>query len=588
MILTLGWIVAWSFAQSTIGQGSALPISATVATNATEATPLVDVTLRLNQPVRGPYEVARFARARSDEAWRIGGVVQGVGSGEHLSVRGQAGFESLVLLRIPDHAGYVLHGPFRWPAQSETIPVAVVWRRTVRGRLPDAGGSAPTWLAAGEETTQPACALVNRSEWECIGVPLGTAGVFVHSAPGRVIFSIARGEEVHAGVEHVVSHAAGWGRLVIVIPSRDPPRGWKQDLRVTARRLRVPRARPQSVRLDVQPDDRVRIETVGPGASWIAGSDEKTTGYDGWIEVAGKGLATTRVRMMDIVGPADVPMRLTIDPSVSVMGIVTSAPGVGAPGAIVALYRFAPERETDAGNDAKRIAIGEQTTDRDGAFHFDDLQAEKYEIVAMHPHLGRTSRQFEPDGQEIDLRLRAPSRVVGRVIRDGVSASRIPVGFVPSLTEFASSRDIMELRGEETTTDRDGRFNLALPARGRGEVRIGDERLGVRRIPLSPAESLPPVVDVGTIQLDPLPSVTLVLESSEGCELLLTGPAARTGMTVLKPVRTGPAMFQAAVPEPGNWYVVAVCGGRERAVVPAIVAIVPGTHDRTIRLAWPQ
>jgi hypothetical protein len=331
----------------------------------------------------------------------------------------------------------------------------------------------------------------------------------------------------------------------------------------------------------------VRIETVGGGAAWISGQKEPVRD-DGWVEVAAKGLATTRVGLMEIAGPADVPLRLTIDPSVSVIGRVTTSPGVGAPATVVALYRFAPERDATAGNDVQRIAVGERTTDRDGAFQFDDLPVEPYEIVAMHPHLGRASRQIDPDGQEIDLRLRPASRVVGRVILDGVSASRVPVVFVPSLGQFAASRDITELRGGETATDREGRFSLALPVRGTGEVRIGDERLGVRRIPLSPAESLPAVVDVGTIQLDPVPSITLVLEASEGCELLLTGPAARTGMTVLRTTRTGPAMFQAAVPEPGNWYVVAVCGGRERGVVPAIIAIAPGTHERSIRLEWPQ
>ncbi len=56
----------------------------------------------------------------------------------------------------------------------------------------------------------------------------------------------------------------------------------------------------------------------------------------------------------------------------------------------------------------------------------------------------------------------------------------------------------------------------------------------------------------------------------------------------LRASRLGPAMFQAALPEPGRWHVVAVCGRRERAVMPATIDVVPGRPDVTIRLSWPQ
>jgi hypothetical protein len=45
---------------------------------------------------------------------------------------------------------------------------------------------------------------------------------------------------------------------------------------------------------------------------------------------------------------------------------------------------------------------------------------------------------------------------------------------------------------------------------------------------------------------------------------------------------------QAVVPEPGRWHVTAVCGGRERAVVPGSIDVPAPARDITVRLAWPQ
>jgi hypothetical protein len=110
----------------------------------------------------------------------------------------------------------------------------------------------------------------------------------------------------------------------------------------------------------------------------------------------------------------------------------------------------------------------------------------------------------------------------------------------------------------------------------------------MRRVPLGPAESLPEVVQIGTIELKPVPPLTLVFESAGTCDLLMTGPDEHGGMSVVRAFRLGPAMFLAALPEPGRWQVVAVCGRRERAVVPATIDARLGGPEVTIRLSWPQ
>jgi hypothetical protein len=144
------------------------------------------------------------------------------------------------------------------------------------------------------------------------------------------------------------------------------------------------------------------------------------------------------------------------------------------------------------------------------------------------------------------------------------------------------------MRGGETESNEEGRFTVSLAARGASELRIGDERAGVRRVPLGPAESLSGVIDIGDVELGATSLVTFVLEGNGACDILLTGPAGHTEMSVLRSSRIGPAVVQAVVPEPGRWHVTAACGGKERAVVPGSIDVPASARDITVRLAWPQ
>jgi hypothetical protein len=419
-------------------------------------------------------------------------------------------------------------------------------------------------------------------------VPLDAAGVAVAAEPGHVRYSVAPGAVVHAGVETVGTATAGWGRLIaidtvdILSVSSAPE---SEVLRVSARRLRVPPLRPQAVRLDVEIDDRVRIERIGARLYWASGTLPPGSG---WIEISGRGLAASRLEVAEMASaPADVPVHVAVSPALGLHGLVTMAPGSTVPNTVVTLFRLsAPPAAHDERNPT-RIVVSETRTNEEGIFSFDELPADRYELVALHPVHGRANLRVVADGQEVELRLRARSRAVGRIVRDGVGVPGLAVAVMPSLADYASSQDMAELRGGETITSRDGRFSVVLPERGGGEIRIGDDRSGVRRIPLPPVEAQPPVIDLGTIALDPLPSTTLVFEGAGDCELMMTGPAGRAGMTIVHPARIGPALFEATMPESGAWHVVAICGRSERAVVPAIVAIAPGARDQTVRLMWP-
>jgi hypothetical protein len=573
-----------------VGQDVGFPISVARTHETTDSSALVGVQIQFDGALTGEMELAILARQGPAPPWRMSRLERASVSDGALTARATPGVETLVLLRMPGQPGYLLHGPLRWPSDTGMASVAVRWRRTIRGQLPAATGLPPTWVGpAVEEALEPwpLCTTTSDVSWECIGVPIGLPGVVLQASPRGVQFSVAPGTSMSGGIEQTIAREALWGRLLTLsVPGRTASGRPSPAVQAVPRRRRVPRARPQSLRIEEEVDDTVRIEPVGRLAFWISGAGPPG---EGWIEVKGPALATARLPVQTLAaGPVELPVRLLLDPALSITGTVLTSAGAPASSTVVSLYRFDGQDDRNAvSSPRKRIHVAEAISDADGVFRFGELSDEPYEIVALHPSLGRGEKPFAPSAQPVEIRLRPFARVVGRVVRDGLGVEGLRVAWVPDLAEFQASRDPTELRGGETATDRDGRFSVALPSRGRGEIRMGDESSGVRRIPLPPAETRPPVTDLGTMTLDERPFATLVFEGSEGCDLMLIGPADRPGMTIVRPARVGPAVFQTELPEPGRWHIGATCGGRERAVRPPIVSIA-GTREQTIRVTWPQ
>lgn len=549
--------------------------------------PVVAVTINFRAEVSGPAEVIRLDRSAGNRRWHVADIVRTFADDGRISVRGPAGVETLIVVRVPGHPGYLLDGPFRWPVQPATYYVGGGWRRTVRGRTPRAGSGPLEWVSASDQPPReawPACEWTTEHEWECVGVPLREPGVILVAVPGRVSYFESTGVVDQSGIETPVARTAGWGRLV-VISFAASALGAATTTTVAARRMHPPPARPQSVRLDVEQDTRVTIDKLSARSFWVSGAQPPE---DGWLEVMAAGRAPVRLETREVANaPPSLSLRVDLEPAASIAGRVSAGPGMVAKDAVVALYRFVGEPANSEKRGPKRILQAETQTGDDGEFRFDDLAVERYELVAMHSTYGRVQRVVEPDGQEVDLALRRPPYAVGRVLRDGVPAGGVHVVVMPDLGVYAASEDVTELRGGEDTTGEDGRFSVALASRGAAEVRIGDLHTGMRRIPLASAETLPRIVNLGTVELAPVPPITFVLEASDGCDLLLTGPVGRAGMAVITARRTGPAMFEARVGEPGRWMIVAVCARRERAVAPAFIDVRTNARDLTIRLSWP-
>jgi hypothetical protein len=571
-------------ARATLAQG--LPFGVPASPTDARAGPVTEVTLRLGGGLAGALEILRFVRVDGKPGWRLADTTPTIVDGAHLAtVAGPSGVQTLLAIRRPAGDGYVLEGPFVWPAAPQSRDVSIEWRRTIRGSF--GGERAPiVWVDATREaivSPWPACDWQAQDRWECVGVPRGAAGAVVITRPGAVGFGLLsnRSGETGAGIVSLPIERAEWGRLVLV--SRQAAPAGAGSFHAVARRVAAASGRRQATRLDVENDPRVHVSGVGARAFWISGNDASG---GGWVEFGAPGAAPERVETRDLVsGPADLPLIVRLTEAVAISGRVVTSDGVAAPDAVVALYRVVDGG--GGGAPPRRIAAGELRSGASGEFSFEDVGSNRYQILAMHSTFGRGERAVEGGERDLEIRLRAPPQIVGRVTRNGSAASGVAVVVVPDIAQFAASVDVTELRGGEGRSDRDGRFRVAAAMRGAGELRIGDERAGVRRIALPPAESLPPLVDVGTVDLAETVRVTLVLEGSDGCELLLTGPAGRLGLTTSRARRVGPAMYEANVPEPGSWHIVALCGADERPVVPPVIQLVPGGFPPSIRLTWP-
>jgi hypothetical protein len=546
--------------------------------------PDVEATFVLRGEPSSVIEIARLTRATAEGPWRIADVRRAQMHDGRASLTAPPGTQTLIVIRLPPHVGYLTHGPFVWPAAPAHYDVDKTWRRTVRGRSP--GGGTLKWVTAASDAGHVFCDWVAPGQWQCLGIPYSVCGVVIRAHPSAVLYSIVRSGGPRNEIENVSTASASWGRLLVVEEHRGSGEEPPANLRVQALRLYRPRARPNTTRFEVSPDARVQTEQLDRNTIWVTSSDG---GPDGWLEVTSAGTGVARVPVAEIsAGPPSEIVSVELERPMAVFGRITRSLARPAPDTVVSLYRFGELISSQEGKkpERQRIAVAEGRTDADGVFQFVDLVPETYELVALHQSYGRSVRRIEPYETAVEIVLTAPAIVRGRVIRGGAPQSGVPVTYVPDLAAFAVSSDATALRGGETHTDSDGRFRLAAAISGAGELRIGSSETGIKRVAIGPADALPAVTDLGDIELDDGVTVTIVFEEAGNCLPLVTGPAGRAGLTVVRAIRDGPAMFHASVPEPGTWNIVALCGTRERGIFPPAIHIKPGTRDQVVQIRW--
>jgi hypothetical protein len=545
-----------------------------------------DLTLRFAPGFPGAIEVVRLIRSPGMAGWQVDEITHAVVRNGSAIMRGPAGAETLLLARVDGQAGYLLEGPFAWPAQPSARAVQEVWRRTLRGSAP--GGGPLTWVGGIEEPPRdawPRCAWQAGDAWECVGVPLGVPGVVIAGSGAPQVHALATGATMASGVEMTRPVAARWGRILVVGRTDRVPLTASDQVTANARRFVVPRNRPRSFRLNAIADDRLAVRRLAASVFWVGGHEAP----DGtWIEIAATDRAPLRLGAADMAAaPADVPIRVDLEPSVTIRGRAIADDGTRAPGAVVTLWRELPPGSQAGGEDRtqRRVLVAETTSDAEGDFVFVGLADDSHEIVALHATFGRGESHLKAGDHDADVRLRRPSVAIGQVVRDGQPAEGVSVTVVPDLVAVAASDDLTQFVGGQSSSGADGRFRVAVPSRGSSEVRIGGPG-EVRRVPLGDVESLPPVIDLGVIAMDETAiHIRLVLEASDECDLMLSGPVGRSGLSLVRSQRIGPSMFESAVPEPGRWLVSATCGARSRIVQPTTIDVT-GPGPVTVPLVW--
>jgi hypothetical protein len=360
------------------------------------------VVLQFNGPIASTIEVARLARGVDDRAWHLAETVHATVSDGRTHLTGPIGVETLLLIRATGHPGYILDGPFRWPPRSATYIIRTDWRKTIRGNFAGPHGSL-VWVSADTAAvTGAACEWVDKAAWECVGVPLDAVGVVAMNTTGEVMCGMPSRIVSASGVDVARTRTTAWGRLMVVQAGTAPR---SSDIETTIKRLRSP---PSSRRAEVVSDTRIHVHPVGDGVAWISGSEVPD---DGWIEIKASGRATERIETREVAAvPADLPLRVQLQPAVALSGRVKNTAGEPAAYAVLTLYRSLRTARDRDQRPPPSIVVGETRADSQGAFRFDDLGIEPYEIIVEHPVFGTGTRRVTPNGRELDIMLHPASR----------------------------------------------------------------------------------------------------------------------------------------------------------------------------------
>jgi len=193
-------------------------------------------------------------------------------------------------------------------------------------------------------------------------------------------------------------------------------------------------------------------------AIWVAG-DEVPEGA--WVEVLGARSGPLYLSMRELAeGPTSLPIHVALPDARVLDGTVLGQGDAPAAGSVVTLFRLLekPPATTRDRDPPRRVLVGETTADRGGAFRFDLLGEADYEVVAWHPQLGRSSSVLTPGSDRVEIHLRSVGVVRGRVVLGGNPVEGVDVVGVPDQDAIRNAADLVDLKGGDARTGRDGRF----------------------------------------------------------------------------------------------------------------------------------
>ncbi len=313
---------------------------------------------------------------------------------------------------------------------------------------------------------------------------------------------------------------------------------------------------------------------LAPAVFWVTG-DDTTSGQH--LQVAEPGRAVLRIAADGwIGGPPEIPAFVDLLPGRVLEGRIVSSTGLPVAEAFVSVSEVGSPNTLEATGEASvptLWTVAELRSDEDGRFHLAGLGPAEYEVFALHASHGRVRERLVASGEVQTLRLRGTRRVKGRVFSQGRPMAGLPVGLFPALEQMVDAPDPFDYVARATWTDDSGRFEVALPPRGRVSLRIGESRRGVTRISLTSSGTETGVLDLGDIELPPPVKLVVTLAPELRCPVSVVGPVGASGMSIVEPVGESQGTLVFELPEAGRWMLWAQCGDRELSVVPAFVDV---------------
>ena len=467
---------------------------------------------------------------------------------------------------------YVVAGPLRWPSSGDTVTIGGDRRRSVSARIA-ARVEAPVWVSAGTGASDwPRCApAAIAASVECHGVPVDSGGVIVARLAGGWAAAAVpavgdRETPDRVAVAEIVLKRLVAGALLVPVGGDEPCAG------------RVLRVRPSAVLsgtryVSLEDSRSAEIQQVAARAFWVATTDRVEDGSVVRVTCPEGGV---RIDLRHVAAgsplvPIIVPTDLYIPGRVSIV----DARHRPLPRALLDVYAPSVWVSSGDGEETRWEDVGSFVAAGDGTAEIRTLPRGRYEFRAQHPQGGRVTvtEEWKPGG--LTLVLRAGHRVTGRVVQNDAPVAGLWVRALPALDVVVGAPDALDLIVAPTLTGADGRFALELPADRPMELRIGDEPGAVRRVPV-PAGRADEETSLGDLALSAPITVTATLVLPEGCDLVATGPAGRTGLALVQGTRAAPGEWALVLPEPGAWYVSALCGGgREVPLAPTVIEIPP-------------
>jgi len=419
------------------------------------------------------------------------------------------------------------------------------------------------WVPADESAAIPQgdCVLLAPRGWSCHQRSAGDVGVVLIQAGAEIGFVAFGGHGV------VASGIAKWGRVIRVTTAGDP-----EEVSAMALRLDRPAIRPNTRTLGVVPDTETHIWPMSSTAFWVAGTSRRA---DAFIRFEAKQSARHDEPLERVLeDEAESPLTIPLQPPLMLEGHVESSSGAAVSGAIVDVLTLRPSDSAEPTrallNTVDVMYVAETRTDADGRFEFEGLESRLYNVAVIDFEHGRGDQWTDAVGQPIVIRLKAPAKATGRVLRQSLPVPGVVVRFVPDASAWRDSRDPAAHLALDASTDDSGRFMLTLPPSAEGAVQLTAPDGATKRIPVPHIANVSEVA-LGDVVLEELIEVELQTDVL-GCVVSAVGPAGVAGFSIVRARSVG-IVHSLQLPEPGQWLMQVECGGVQRRVSPPMVEV---------------